>query len=462
MEHIMKTSYIWKRITGIALIMTIIWGTTGLADNPIVQTAYTADPAPMVHNGICYLYTSHDEDVTVRNFFTMNDWRCYCTTDMVNWTDLGSPLSYKEFSWARDNSSWAGQCIPRNGKFYFYVPINRQRGGNAIGVAVSDSPTGPFTDPIGKPLLTGNGYIDPTVFIDDDGQAYLYWGNPKLLYVKLNEDMISYSGEIVKVPLTTESFGVRTKDDRPTQYEEGPWLYKRNGLYYLIFAAGPISEHISYSTSTSPTSPWTFRSIIMPTQGRSFTNHPGVCDYKGNTYFFYHNGALPGGGGFKRSVCVEQLKFDDDDTIPTINMTKEGALQIGHLDPYDTVQAETICWESGVETEKCTEGGMNVCEIENGDYIKIKGVDFGTGAASFEARVASETSGGNIEIHLDNPTGTLVGTCAVSNTGGSQIWETKTCTVSGADGVHDLYLKFTGGSGKLFNFNWWKFYKRNS
>jgi arabinoxylan arabinofuranohydrolase len=141
MEHIMKTSYIWKRITGIALIMTIIWGTTGLADNPIVQTAYTADPAPMVHNGICYLYTSHDEDVTVRNFFTMNDWRCYCTTDMVNWTDLGSPLSYKEFSWARDNSSWAGQCIPRNGKFYFYVPINRQRGGNAIGVAVSDSPT---------------------------------------------------------------------------------------------------------------------------------------------------------------------------------------------------------------------------------------------------------------------------------------------------------------------------------
>ena len=104
MEHIMKTSYIRKHITGITLIMTIICGTTCLADNPIVQTAYTADPAPMVYNGICYLYTTHDEDVTVRNFFTMNDWRCYCTTDMVNWTDLGSPLSYKEFSWARDNS----------------------------------------------------------------------------------------------------------------------------------------------------------------------------------------------------------------------------------------------------------------------------------------------------------------------------------------------------------------------
>ena len=462
MEHIMKTSYIRKHITGITLIMTIICGTTCLADNPIVQTAYTADPAPMVYNGICYLYTTHDEDVTVRNFFTMNDWRCYCTTDMVNWTDLGSPLSYKEFSWARDNSSWAGQCIPRNGKFYFYVPINRQRGGNAIGVSVSDSPTGPFSDPIGKPLLVGNGYIDPTVFIDDDGQAYLYWGNPNLYYVKLNKDMISYSGEIVKVPLTTESFGVRTKDDRPTQYEEGPWLYKRKGLYYLIFAAGPISEHISYSTGPSATGPWTFRSIIMPTQGRAFTNHPGVCDYKGNTYFFYHNGALPGGGGFKRSVCVEQLKFNDDGTIPTINMTKEGAPQIGHLNPYETVQAETICWESGIETQNCSEGGMNVCDIENGDYIKVKGVDFGTGATSFEARVASATTGGNIEIRLDSLTGTLVGTCPVSDTGGSQTWETKSCTVKGASGVHDLYLIFTGGSGKLFNFNWWKFSGMNN
>jgi arabinoxylan arabinofuranohydrolase len=366
-------------------------------------------------------------------------------------------LSYKEFSWARGNSSWAGQCIPRNGKFYFYVPINQKRGGNAIGVAVSDSPTGPFSDPLDKPLLTGYGYIDPTVFIDDDGQAYLYWGNPKLYYVRLNEDMISYSGEINEVPLTTESFGIRSKDDRATRYEEGPWLYKRKDLYYMVFAAGPISEHIAYATGPTATGPWTFRNTIMPTQGKSFTNHPGLCDYKGNTYFFYHNGALPDGGGFHRSVCVEQFEFNDDGTIPEFNMTKEGPPQIGHLDPYTTVQAETICWESGVETEKCDEGGMNVCDIENGDYIKIKGVDFGKGATSFKARVASETKGGNIEIRLDSLTGTLVGTCAVSGTGGWQQWETKSCTVNGAAEVHDLYLVFTGDSGALMNFNWWQF-----
>jgi arabinoxylan arabinofuranohydrolase len=261
----------------------------------------------------------------------------------------------------------------------------------------------------------------------------------------------------VKVPLTTESFGVRTKDDRPTQYEEGPWLYKRNDLYYLIFAAGPISEHISYSTSPSPTGPWTFRNILMPTQGRAFTNHPGVCDYKGNTYFFYHNGALPGGGGFHRSVCVEQFEFNDDGTIPTLNMTKEGALQIGHLDPYATIQAETICWASGVETQPCSEGGMNVCDIDNGDYIKVKGVDFGEGATFFEARVASATHGGNIEIRLDSPTGTMAGTCAVPGTGDWQTWVTTSCMVKNITEVHDLYLVFTGGSGSLMNVNWWTF-----
>jgi len=446
-----------KRIATVVLIVTLVRGSMGLADNPIVQTIYTADPAPMVHDGVCYVYTTHDEDVIVRNFFTMNDWRCYCSTDMVNWTDLGSPLSYKDFSWARDNSSWAGHCIPRNGRFYFYVPINRNSGGTAIGVAVANSPAGPFSDPLGKPLLAGAGYIDPAVFIDGDGQAYLYWGNPKLYYVKLNEDMISYSGQVNEVPLTTGSFGVRSKNDRATRYEEGPWLYQRKGLYYMVFAAGPISEHIAYATGPTATGPWTFRDTLMPTQGKSFTNHPGLVDYKGNTYFFYHNGALPDGGGFHRSVCVEQLKFNEDGTIPTLNMTKEGAPQIGHFDPYVTVQAETICWASGVETQPCKEGGMNVCDVHDGDTIKVKGVDFGKGTATFEVRVASATNGGNIQIHLDSETGPLAGTCAVSGTGGWQNWVTTSCGIKDVTGTHDLVLVFTGGGGSLFNVNWWRF-----
>jgi len=433
------------------------------ADNPIVQTNYTADPAPLVHDGKVYVYTGHDEDTLVNDFFTMNEWRVYSSADIVNWTDHGSPLRYSDFSWSRGDA-WAGQVIERNGRFFFYIPTTSQSLGRmAIGVAASDDPTGPFTDALGGPLITENcGDIDPTVFIDDDDQAYLYWGNPNLCYVRLNADMISYQGPIVHVPMTTASFGTRSDTERPTTYEEGPWFYKRNDLYYLVFAAGPISEHIGYATSPSATGPWTYGGVVMPTQGTSFTNHPGVVDFLGNSYFFYHSGALPGGGGFHRSVCVERFTYGANGTIPTINMTAEGAPQVAALDPYQQTEAETMAWGSGIETETCSEGGMDVTSIGNGDYVEVKGVDFGTGAVSFDARVAAASSGGSIELRLDSEDGTLVGTCSVSDTGGAQAWMTTSCAVSNATDQHDLYLKFVGGSGaSLFNVNWWKFTSRD-
>ncbi|QYC44226.1 Arabinoxylan arabinofuranohydrolase precursor [Nonomuraea coxensis DSM 45129] len=441
-------------ITALLCLVAMIPG-TARADNPIVQTIYTADPAPLVHNGRVYLYTGHDEDGST--YFTMKEWRVWSSADMVNWTDHGSPMSVATFSWASADA-WAGQAVYRNGKFYWYVPVkDRASGQMAIGVGVSTSPTGPFTDAIGRPLVR-NGEIDPTVFIDDDGQAYLYWGNPNLWYVRLNADMISYSGSPTQIPLTTAGFGTRTGNaSRPTLYEEGPWVYKRNGLYYNVFAAKCCSEFIGYSTAPGPTGPWTYRGTVMPTQGSSFTNHPGIIDFNGGSYFFYHNGALPGGGGFTRSVAVEKFAYNADGTIPTITMTTAGAPQVGTLNPYVRQEAETIAWESGVETEPASEGGMNVGWIENGDYVKVKGVAFGSGATSFSARVASATSGGRIELRLDGVNGTLAGTCTVPGTGGWQTWTTVTCPVSGATGTHDLYFRYTGGGGNLFNVNWWQF-----
>lgn len=437
------------------LAVVAVFVPSARADNPIVQTVYTADPAPLVYNGRVYLYTGHDEDNST--YFTMKEWRVYSTTDMVNWTDHGSPMSLTTFSWASANA-WAGQVVNRNGKFYWYVPVtNRATGRMAIGVGVSSSPTGPFTDAIGRPLVENNE-IDPTVFIDDNGQAYLYWGNPNLWYVRLNTDMISYSGSATQIPLTTAGFGTRTGNaSRPTLYEEGPWVYKRNGVYYNVFAAKCCSEFIGYSTASSPTGPWTYRGTVMPTQGSSFTNHAGIIDYNGGSYFFYHNGALPGGGGYTRSVAVEKFSYNADGSIPTINMTTGGAPQVGTLNPYVRQEAETIAWETGVETEPSSEGGMNVGWIENGDSIKVKGVAFGGGATSFSARVASATSGGRIEVRLDSASGPLAGTCTVGGTGGWQTWTTVTCPVSGATGTRDLYLRFTGGSGNLFNVNWWQF-----
>jgi len=428
-------------LPAIALAVVTANSAPARADNPIVQTSYTADPAPMVHEGRLYLYTSHDEDVTVDSFYTMNDWRLYSTTDMVNWTDHGSPAGFKTFSWGRD-SAWAPQGIARNGKFYLYVPLNNNSG-SKIGVAVSDNAAGPFKDPLGKQLVAKDNVsnIDPTVFVDDDGQAYMYWGNGTLHYVKLNSDMTTFSGGINDVSLSG--------------FTEGPWFYKRASLYYMVYAGTDGNEFISYATSNSPTGPWTVRGDVMA-KGSTFTNHPGIVDYKGHSYFFYHNSALPGGNNYKRSVCVEEFSYGADGTIPKLTMSTKGPSAIATLDPFKQVEAETIAFSSGLKTEVCTDtgAGMNVTSIGNGDYIKVKEVDFLDGVTSFDARVSSAASNAKIELHLDSQTGTSLGTCDVS---GASTWTTKTCAVSGGSGKHDLFLKFVGGSGDLFKFNWWRF-----
>ena len=441
----------------------------GLAQNPIIQTYFTADPAPMVHDGTVYLYTTHDEDETVDNFFTMYDWRCYSTTDMVNWTDHGAVASLKDFAWSdKTNGAWAPQCIGRNGKFYLYCPIH----GDGIGVLVSDSPTGPFHDPLGHRLIVDSENIwhdiDPTVFIDDDGQAYLYWGNPALYYVKLNEDMISYdksigNNGIVAMEMTKEAFGENEGRDGQhiSNYTEGPWIYKRNSLYYMVYAAAGIPEYIAYSTAPSATGPWTYQGFIMERADHlAFTNHPAIIDYKGNSYFFYHTQELSGGEDFKRSVSVEQFSYNPDGTIPLIEPTKEGVKEsVSNLNPYEKVEAETIAWSEGVKTEVSSETGVYVTQINNGDYIKVKGVDFGTGSKKFEAGVASASKGGQIEVRLNGVNGRLLGACKVKNAGGTDNWKTASCKLKKVEGVQDICFVFKGNDGQLFNFDWWKFKK---
>lgn len=461
----------------VALGAVILPPAVSRADNPIVQTNYTSDPAPFVSNGVVYLITTHDENTagqpcsTVAGY-TLCKWFAYSSADMVNWTDRGTVATWMSFSWAA-TAAWAPQAIPRNGKFYLYVPVNNSSGATEIGVGVSSSPTGPYMDAIGKPLVTagcsgGTGDIDPTVFIDDDGQAYLYFGRSVPGYVKLNADMISYAGGVQCPTVNTQSFGpAPSAGGFPSQYEEGPWIMKHGTTYYLAYAANGIPEDISYSRATSPTGPFTYGGTIMKAMGASFTNHTGIIDFNGHSYFFYHDGALQKGGsvpsngdGYHRSVCLEEFKYNADGSFPTIPPTSTGPQAIANLNPFVQTEAETIAWESGVQTEATSDtgGGMDVTAINNGDYIKVRSVDFGAGATSFDARVASNTSGGNIELHLDSVSGTQIGTCAISGTGGAQTWTTKSCSVTSTTGVHDLFLKFTGsGSGNLFNFNWWRF-----
>ena len=293
------------------------------AQNPIIHTCFSTDPAPMVYGDRVYVFTGHDEEGA--DFFWMNEWRLFSSADMVNWTDHGCPLAQCDLSWA-DDRAWAPQCIERNGKFYLYVPVHsRISRGMAIGVAVADKIEGPYKDPLGKPLFENGSWdhIDPTVMIEEDGQAYLYWGNPRLYSVKLNEDMISYNKEvgIQKVPMTEEAFA-KGSHDTGTTYGEGPWFYKRNGLYYMVFAAfaegEKRNEHLAYSTSKSPTGPWVYGGVLM-NEGPCFTNHPGIADFKGHSYLFYHTDELPGGSLFHRSVCVAEFTYNADGSIKTVD-----------------------------------------------------------------------------------------------------------------------------------------------
>jgi arabinoxylan arabinofuranohydrolase len=353
------------------LATTLNLFTPARADNPIIQTLYSADPAPLIYNNTVYLFTGHDEDGS--KDFDMRDWRVFSSKDMANWQDHGVMMNLATFSWA-SSRAWAGQVIPRNNKFYYYVPVQQKSGAMAIGVGVSDNILGPYKDALGKPLVANNE-IDPTVYIDDGGQAYLYWGNPNLWYAKLNADMISISGGPVQVQLTTAGFGARRSgaNARATSYEEGPWIYKRGNLWYLIYAANCCSEDIRYSTGPSITGPWTYRGVVMATAGASFTNHPAIIDFGGSSYFFYHNGALPGGSGYTRSVAVEKFNYNSDGTIPTLSMTTAGAPMVGTLNPYTRQEAETIAFSSGLKTEVASEGGLAVSFINNNDYIKVKG-----------------------------------------------------------------------------------------
>lgn len=419
------------------------------AQRPIIQTKYTADPAPMVYNDTVFLYTTHDEDDA--EGFKMQDGLLYTSTDMVNWTDHGVVASLKSFDWVkRDNGAWAEQVVERNGKFYMYCPIH----GNGIGVLVSDSPYGPFKDPLGKPLVWQKEHwddIDPTVFIDEDGQAYMYWGNPNCYYVKLNEDMISYSGDIVKLKET------------PEHYQEGPWFYKRNGHYYLAFASTCCPEGIGYAMSDSPTGPWKTKGYIMRPTERTRGNHPGIMDYKGKSYVFGLNYDLlkleTNTHYERRSVSVAEMHYNEDGTIQEVPYWADTKLeQIGTFNPFRKVEAETMAWGYGLKTAPNADKSLSVVDVNNGEYICVRGVNFGKNKARCFEVSALPLEGGNLKIRLDAPDGKIVGNVNIPQGNETSKYELYSCEVNAVSGIHDLYLSFEGENNKdLFELDYWKF-----
>lgn len=320
------------------------------------KLTYGGDPAAMVDGDTVYLYTGHD--VATGDSYVIDGWICYSTKDLLNWKYEGEIMSSKDISWANvADSAWAAQTVKHNGKYYFYyctwdktakASSKIKAGEQSIGVAVSDSPTGPFKD-LGKPIVSGEvtdfgtessewNDIDPTVWIekDDKGEEhrYLAWGNGNYYICELNDDMISVKDQNGDGKITggtsTKTADVIQKTS-VTSYTEAPWLYRRQdangnyyGKYYLFYASG-WREGMSYATTDDLLNgEWSEGKEIARPNVTSNTNHMAVIDFKGKTYFIYHNGALAGGNGYRRVANITELKFNEDGSIDEVPETTAG------------------------------------------------------------------------------------------------------------------------------------------
>jgi beta-xylosidase len=284
--------------------------------NPIIRHFYTADPTVIVYRDTVYLYTGHDEAPSGTHEYVMNEWLCFSSQDLVNWTDHSALLKPTDFSWGKSNA-YASKVIERNNKFYWYVAVTPAKSASkAIGVAVAETPTGPFRDVRGSALiesqfnlLHGSDNFDPTVLLDEDGSAYIFWGKKVCYYAKLDNTLLALDSEVNAVDIP--------------EFTEGAHLHKRDGWYYLSYGYG-FPEKVGYAMSRSIHGPWKFKGILNEIAGNCETNRPAIVDFKGKSYFFYHNGSLPEGGSHRRSVCVDYLHYNPDGTMKRIVMTSEG------------------------------------------------------------------------------------------------------------------------------------------
>ncbi len=296
-----------------------------VADNPIFEHVFTADPAALVDGDTVWLYTGHDEAPNNDVFFEMHDWLAFSSKDMKTWQEHGPIMKAVDFEWATGHA-WASHMVKKDDKYWFYTTVRHDdtHPGFAVGVAVSDSPTGPFKDARGSALVTNemtthtpNDWddIDPAIYIEDNGDTYMFFGNLAPKYVKLKDNMIELDGEIKLIDIP--------------HFTEAAWVHKKGDTYYLSYACF-FPEKICYASSDSIHGPWEYGGILNEIAGNTETNHQSIIEFKGQSYFIYHTGGVPpqgdqpSGGRFRRSVAVDPLYYNEDGSLKRVIMTTEG------------------------------------------------------------------------------------------------------------------------------------------
>ncbi|MGQ8336258.1 family 43 glycosylhydrolase [Sunxiuqinia sp. A32] len=434
-----------------ALCFLLIVGSGNIiAQNPIVPPGiYVADPTARVwDDGKVYLYGSRDENpdyycswrYDVLSSDNMMDWEIYPNRISSKGEDDVIPYS--------DDLLFAPDCWYKDGVYYLYYCLAN----NTLteGVAVSNSPTGPFVN--GTNIELGeHRQIDPAVFVDDDGQAYYVWGQFQLKIAKLKPNM-------KEVDLTSVIENVITEKDH--FFHEGAFLTKRKGIYYLVYAhmgrAGKPTC-IGYATSNSPMGPYQYGGVIIDNDHcdpGNWNNHGSLVEFKDQWYIFYHRSTH--GSYTMRKACIEPIFFNEDGSITEVEMTSQGAA--GPLDPLKEIGAERACLMNGnVRIQAYSPNEEELGGIQNGDNAGYKYINFDKDVSRVDIRVAPGEKPGKIDIGVDNIWGPSIGSIEIPGGGDLKKWNTFSCDIIPVTGTRAVWLRFRGEGEDIFHVDSFQF-----
>lgn len=426
--------------------------------NPIVRNQFSADPTARVFNGKVYVFPSHDiptppQKQGRKDWFCMADYHVFSSSNLTDWTDHGVIVSQNKVSWVDSTSysMWAPDCIERNGKYYLYFPANNNivdangRKGFSIGVAIADNPEGPYT-PQPDPIKNVRG-IDPNVFIDKEGQAYLYWSQQNIYVAKLKENMLELDSEPQIIANLPEK-GLK----------EGPFLFERKGKYYLTFPhVENRIERLEYAMGDSPVGPFRMTGVIMDESPMNcWTNHHSFIEYNGQWYLFYHQNEYSPKFDKNRSICIDSLFFNADGTIRKVTPTFRG---VGLTPASTEIQMDRYSRKSDAGASIAFMDTLHVFTgwktmlSSSGAWVQYNSVDFGSNTIQSVEVKAQSARGGAVQIRLDKVDGPLVAEVAIPK---GNNWKTLVAKVRPVqNGVHHLFL--VSKENKTVEVDWIRF-----